>query len=228
MTQFVLERITPPAVEPVTLAQMIRHVREFSSLSDAAEAELTALIVTAREWVEEYAGRALVEQTWKLTIDRRIGNGPFRYLTPPPGYPENGYGWMGWETGRNLAAWVLPRSPVIAITSFDSLDSNNVATPIDPTAYLLQNPASKWPTVAGAGGSAISGSRFAITYRAGYAPGIGSPDPTPDITQVPAVFAQAIQLYAGALYDRDKEMMQKLMDAAMAVVKGERAELDMA
>ena len=59
---FVLERLTQPEMEVVTLAEMKRHLRLFSSVTDE-DADITALIVAAREWVEDYTGRVLVDQT---------------------------------------------------------------------------------------------------------------------------------------------------------------------
>jgi len=59
--------IAGPAVEPVTLAQMRAYLR----LDDDAEDDLVAaLIKAARLVVEAAAGRQLVEQSWRLTLDR--------------------------------------------------------------------------------------------------------------------------------------------------------------
>ncbi|GGA93651.1 hypothetical protein GCM10011491_22330 [Brucella endophytica] len=59
--------ITPPAVEPVTLAE----ARAFLKISTANEdAVITQLLRTAREAVETQAGLALVTQTWRLHLDR--------------------------------------------------------------------------------------------------------------------------------------------------------------
>lgn len=226
--RYVLERVTNPSIEPVTVAQMITHLREFSSLSADRQEEIADLITTAREWAEEHTGRALVEQSWRLTLDRRLEN-PMNFPLPPQGWPENGYGWLTGSMPDNWRqGWLLRRSPIIAITSFVSIADDGTETAIDPAAYLLQQPDSKFPRVMGTGGGSIAGDKFAITYRAGFAPGVGSPDPEPDVALVPKTFTQAIKLYAGALYDRDKDMMDKLMKAAESVLSSERIELSMA
>jgi uncharacterized phiE125 gp8 family phage protein len=76
--------IAGPAVEPVTLAEMGAYLR----LDDAAEDDLvTALVKAARLVVEAAAGRQLVEQSWRLTLDR-------------------------WPCGR---AVLLPLSPLIRV-----------------------------------------------------------------------------------------------------------------
>jgi len=76
--------IAGPAVEPVTLAEMRAYLR----LDDDAEDELVAALIKAARLVAEAAcGRQLVEQSWRLTLDR-------------------------WPCGR---AVLLPLSPLIRI-----------------------------------------------------------------------------------------------------------------
>ncbi|PYE88386.1 head-tail connector protein [Phyllobacterium leguminum] len=71
--------ITPPAVEPVTLAD----ARAFLKISSTSEdALLSQLIRTAREVVEAQTGLALINQTWRLHLDRWPRSGRvalFRY-----------------------------------------------------------------------------------------------------------------------------------------------------
>jgi uncharacterized phiE125 gp8 family phage protein len=58
--------IAPPAGEPVALAEARAWLRVDSSDEDQA---IAALIVAARETVEAATRRALVAQTWRLTLD---------------------------------------------------------------------------------------------------------------------------------------------------------------
>lgn len=61
-----LKLITPPALEPVTLAEANLHLR----ISGAAEdALITALITAARQHAEHITERAFVTQTWELALD---------------------------------------------------------------------------------------------------------------------------------------------------------------
>ncbi|MDD3289077.1 MAG: head-tail connector protein [Alphaproteobacteria bacterium] len=78
MTAFTL--VTAPAVEPVTLVEMKTHARIDSSAEDDL---ITALIVAAREWAERYTGRAFINQTWKLSLDK-MPEGNFITLSRPP------------------------------------------------------------------------------------------------------------------------------------------------
>jgi len=58
--------VTPPAVEPVSLAEAKAHLRIDDTADDAV---VSALITTARNLVEEHTSRALVSQTWELQLD---------------------------------------------------------------------------------------------------------------------------------------------------------------
>ena len=52
--------------------EMKRHLRCFMSVTDE-DADITNLIAAAREWAEDYTGRALVDQTWRLSLVNRSG-----------------------------------------------------------------------------------------------------------------------------------------------------------
>lgn len=77
MTPIVL---SPPAAEPVTLAQ----ARAFLKLDDTAEDELLgSLITAARLMVEARSGRILVDQSWRLVLDRWPAGGEIRLPLSP-------------------------------------------------------------------------------------------------------------------------------------------------
>ncbi|WP_223596889.1 head-tail connector protein [Brucella suis] len=64
MTMFL---VTPPALEPVTIAD----ARAFLRISTESEDDILGrLITTARELVEAETGLALIDQTWRLRVDR--------------------------------------------------------------------------------------------------------------------------------------------------------------
>lgn len=62
-----LVRVTAPASEPVTLAEAQSWLRVDSN-DDSTEIE--TLIQVAREMVENATGRALISQTWKLSLSQ--------------------------------------------------------------------------------------------------------------------------------------------------------------
>jgi uncharacterized phiE125 gp8 family phage protein len=58
--------ITPPASEPITLAEAKAHLRLEVADDDA---EVTSAIQAARQWAEQYLWRGIVSQTWELLRD---------------------------------------------------------------------------------------------------------------------------------------------------------------
>jgi uncharacterized phiE125 gp8 family phage protein len=61
-----LKLITPPALEPVTLAEAKLHLRVDNATEDAL---IAALITAAREHAEHVTERAFITQTWELALD---------------------------------------------------------------------------------------------------------------------------------------------------------------
>lgn len=57
--------VSPPPVEPITLAEAKLHLRETGTEQDAI---ITSLIVAARQYAENYTRRALVQQTLELLL----------------------------------------------------------------------------------------------------------------------------------------------------------------
>lgn len=92
-----LARLTAPAVEPVTLAEAKAHLRVDAADDDAM---IPRLIAAARQWVEEACGRALISQSWRMTLDA---------------WPED-------------AEVALIRPPVQSVTAVRTLSAEGVAT----------------------------------------------------------------------------------------------------
>jgi len=62
-----LKLVTPPAIEPVTLAEAKAQLRLDTDVDDAY---ISALIVVARERVELFLRRALITQSFEYTLDQ--------------------------------------------------------------------------------------------------------------------------------------------------------------
>jgi uncharacterized phiE125 gp8 family phage protein len=108
--------IAGPAVEPVTLAEMRAYLR----LDDNAEDDLVAaLVMAARLLVEAACGRQLVEQTWRLILDR-------------------------WPYGRVVR---LPLSPLIRVERVRVFDAAGAPMDLAPLLYRAEG-ASDPPRVA--------------------------------------------------------------------------------
>ena len=70
---------TAPATEPVTTAEAKAHCRVTHSDEDALFARW---ITAARLWVEHYTGRALITQTWQMSLPCLYRQMPLPYAAP--------------------------------------------------------------------------------------------------------------------------------------------------
>jgi uncharacterized phiE125 gp8 family phage protein len=178
--------VTPPALEPVTFADLRDHARIDGTAEDDY---LSALIIAARELVELHTGRALITQTWRLTLDDWPGGAD--------------QWWDGLREGPialvSMAEWVeLRRTPIIAITSVTVADEAGTATTWDAANYYLgrqpngygrltRKSGVAWPTIGTRAAGAI-----AITFTAGYGP---------NATDVPSALRHGIKMLALHWYE---------------------------
>ncbi len=114
MTSFSLTM--PPSVEPVLLADAKQQARIDTTADDAL---VTALITGARQWAEQYTGRAFVTQTWQMVVDLWPG--------------AVGKWWDGERqgpvTGLDDVNYIsLPRAPLQSVTSVNYYDNSDNAT----------------------------------------------------------------------------------------------------
>jgi len=181
-----LKIITPPAAEPLTLAETKLHLRVDHDTDDSL---ITALIATAREWVESYTGKSLVEQTRQITLS----SWPYAPLR-------------------------LHGGPVQEISSVKYLDKTGTEQTVAETVYWLTpggeislDYGQTWPSEQLRGPDGI-----AITYVSGY-PALetetevpvedGEEGETETVTiedpagNIPRQFKQAMLLLIGAWYE---------------------------
>jgi hypothetical protein len=224
--KFILERTVDPDIEPILLAEMKAHLRVTDTDNDTL---ITGLITGAREWVEDYTGRALIDQTWRLTLAGKyhgyIGGdsvGGYR-----PGYYTYGAGTRDMEYWIRGGEILLRKAPALSLISFKSVDNAGVETAIDAAYYQLREIDSKWPRIVPLNGATWPAcSDLRIVYRAGFADRDSSPQQ--DGAAVPFRFKQAMKLWAEANYDRDDKTMQLYLDTAELLIKSERSEMGMA
>jgi uncharacterized phiE125 gp8 family phage protein len=213
--RYVLERTSEPEIEPVSAAEFIRNVGEFSSAATERADDISLAITAAREWVEKRTGRALIDQGWRLT------------LTDDQAAYDRVAGSADVVTGYITSAMTcipLFRSPVIEITSFVSVDSAGDETAIDSATYELREADSKWPKLVALNSASWGTGTYRIGLRAGYANRDVSPGEGASV--VPARFRKAILLYAEALYDRER--MDELMQTADSLIAPENCNTGLA
>ncbi len=163
-----MQRITASVLWPVSLADVKAHCRVDLSDDDAL---LQTLIEAVTEMAEQATGRALMTQTWELTLD----------AFPPT------------RSGTSEAL-VLTRVPVQSIVSLSYTDEAGISQVVLPTSYLLNNCddfgfatvvpifATLWPSEA---------HDVKLRFVAGYV----------DASAVPASIKQWIKLQVAAMYD---------------------------
>lgn len=106
------KRVTPPAAEPVALAE----VRAFLRISHEDDDTLIErLAKAAREAVEERTGRALMAQSWRMAADWSEARRP-----------------KGWR------AFALPRPPFLALTEVRIVRDDDTSTVLAPDALRVR------------------------------------------------------------------------------------------
>ena len=193
MTAFIL--LTPPAVEPLTLSEAKTHLRVDASTEDAL---ITTLLTVARQRCEEYTGRSLITQTWRLWLDAAGFNGlwfdgqreaPISALTPD-----------------TLALSKGPVQSVSAITSFSEAD---IGTVFASSNYFVDSDSVPARIQLRSGASWPSPGRSINFLRIDYVCGYGASG-----SAVPAALRQGMLQHLAALYEGRGEVVMTGMPAA--------------
>jgi len=186
-----LERLVPPALEPVTLAEVYRQLRLDPFDSPPAHPDdpmLLLHIATARWDAEDATRRSFVQQTLRLS-------GPSFHFDSPR---------MRW-CGPGRSEWGvqtidLLRQPISEIISVSYYDGENVLAEIEPEDYFLAG--SRLMFAQGFALPSVYMSRpdaVQVVYRAGYPP---ANSPNDDyVSNVPPPIKQAILIGVQLLYD---------------------------
>jgi hypothetical protein len=199
MRYFLLQRLSDPEIEPVTLAEAKKHIKQFANVTNEDD-YIEGLIKLAREWVEWYTGCAMVDQSWRVTFSRHQlinGNSVAGYIAP--GYMGSVYGQSLINPARMI---YLRRSPVLAITRVATVDAYGVETEVSADEYSLIDEGTKWPRIIPAAGATWTGTDFRVEYRAGFADRTGSPVTGAEV--VPPALKHAIKLVL-ANFDANRE-----------------------
>lgn len=137
-----LKLITPPATDPITLAQAKEHLRY---VDDDEDALIAAFIKSATQNVEQFTGRALIDQTWDLVLDSfptdktvtphleiKIPKPPLIEVTQIEYDDLNGdqiivpSGNYYVDTTNDLFGWVVPQGTLIWPATIDAINSVRV------------------------------------------------------------------------------------------------------
>lgn len=177
-----LKIITPPTLLPVSLEEAKLHLRVVHAAEDSL---INIYIATAAQACEQQTGRALMPQTWELTLDA---------------FPE---------------AFELTRVPAASITSLKYWDEAGAQITLDNSVYALDSaddygsayvvPAhgQEWPT------ARVQVNAVALRYVAGYADAAAVPQSLKSwmLLQIGAMYENrqaegTVQTYALGFADR--------------------------
>lgn len=139
-----LTRQTPPAVEPVTVAEAKAHLRVDTSDDDTY---IGTLITAAREWCEQYLDRTLVSTQWVMRFD----SFPYEIELPRPPISNSGT-----TTAVSLTYTLGDDSTATLSTATYRVDRNS--TP----GVVRQLRAGSWP------GNLDDYNAVSVTWWAGY------------------------------------------------------------
>ena len=139
-----LTRQTPPAVEPVTVAEAKAHLRVDISDDDTY---IGTLITAAREWCEQYLDRTLVSTQWVMRFD----SFPYEIELPRPPISSSGT-----TTAVSLTYTLGDDSTATLSTATYRVDRNS--TP----GVVRQLRAGSWP------GNLDDYNAVSVTWWAGY------------------------------------------------------------
>ncbi len=183
--------LTPPAVEPVGL----NEAKAYLGVLDSAEDSLISnLITAARQAVEQYCGRVLISQSWRLTLDtwpqEAIVNGGLR--------DDVALLAANHRLGGGVVEIQLPKPPLQAVLAIRVYSAAGLAATIPASNFVVDGAATPGRVVMTSGASlpviGQSARGLEIDFTAGY--GASAND-------VPAVLRQAVLQAVKALYGRD-------------------------
>lgn len=167
---------TPPAAEPLSLADVYSHLRITPTGAPPAHPDdpsLQLYITAARQFAENDVRRALITQTWDLRRDR---------------FPQCGY------------ALRLPLPPLQSVAWVRYIDTGGVEQTLDPDSYIVDannepgritmRRGLSWPA------TDCVANAVAVRFTAGY--GVAG-------TDVPHAIRAAMLLTVGGLYENRED-----------------------
>ena len=179
-----LQLVTPPAEEPVSLAEAKQHLRVDGGDDDLL---IGSLITAARQAAETKTGRQLITARWKLVLD----------AFPGPSLMQSATGASFSLPGHAI---LLAKCPVQSVVSIEFLDMNGTTQVMPASDYVLDaaceparlTPAfgKTWPPTLPQMGA------VSVTFDAGYG----------TASAVPEGLKSWIKLRVGSLYGHREEM----------------------
>lgn len=206
-----LKLITAPPVQPVTLEEVYDFLRldtEGSPPAHPQDSMLERHIKAATGDCERITGRAFVQQSWRLYVDR---------------FPSTYSVWSNnrWVSGYGAGYIELLKPPLISIDQVQYYSDTNELTDVDTAEYYVSDgtfskfyliDTFSYPTLYRRDDAVV------IDYTAGYLPD-GSP-PDDYRANIPEEIKHAILLSVKLLYDplepREREATESARDSLLS------------
>jgi hypothetical protein len=163
--------ITPPAVEPVSLAEARSHLLLPSTVTDQ-DAEIQEFIASARRKAESITGRTYVYTTYDWVLD---------HWPMPASLAQRALMQTLNMPSPPLAEIRPPRTPLVSVASITYYDPQGVQRTLDPALYqvmagtpgrIMPAFAQAWPAVRSWPGS------ITVRFTAGYSADAAGVPPT--------------------------------------------------
>ena len=165
-----LIRTVDPTVEPVTLEEAKAQCRVDNDNDDTL---ITSLITAARIHAEKQTNRSLIQQTWRMSLDRFPGYQPWNLGSPFAPVVGRQFS-TEYVCGRYMQPPLLiPKPPLIDVSSIKYYDLTNTQVTLDPSLYIVNTdgepatvfpvPFTWWPPTIWGRPDAVQ-----VTYTAGY------------------------------------------------------------
>lgn len=186
--------VTPPATEPVTLAEAKTHLRLEETRDDSY---VTTLIVAARQYIEKVCWRGLISQSLQLIRPSFRGTDNYEVSADfVAGFPQP----LPVEGSRFQPYLELPQGHLAASPNVSVLylDENGAEQTLSSSAYIVESRPNDngrlWLNVNGGYSWPNTLDRFdavKVNYTVGWA----------DASSVPAPIKQALLLLVSQLYE---------------------------
>lgn len=195
MQKFSLQLVSPPATEPVSIAEAKAHLRvDFEDEDDL----IGSLISAAREHVEQVCNRVIGAQTWCLSLDQFPLLDTFHTVTP---YTREGSLGNGYYFSQCQIE--IPLAKVVNVTSITYVDGAGTTQTLSPSSYVADT-ASEPARIVPANGSPWP-------YPDSYVPGSIKVSFVAGGDTCPASINQAILLLVGHWYANREAVSEKPM-----------------
>jgi hypothetical protein len=197
-----IEVVTPPAAEPLALADVKAYLRVDSTYDDSY---IAMLIAAARRLCENHQSRAYITTTVDYYLDQFPAGGGYWNRA------VRGMGWNPLSIPQNAGVIEIPRSPLRSVTSVKYLDASGALQTLDPAEYkvslgtpgrVVPQRNKAWP--------AMSPEVDSVTIRAV----VGYGD---DGASVPATIRQAMYMLIGEWFEHRKPIESGFTQIPFAV-----------